>query len=80
MNTIRTTVSLEKTVHQQLSAYALSTGMSLSEVINRKLKNRNVFHLQDVADDTDGVLTRLAKKAGKTDWARLVHQERHRDE
>lgn len=80
MNVIRTTVTLDKTVHQQLSAQALSLGMSLSDVINRKLKNKNFLRTQSAVDDGDAIFSRLAKKAGKTDWAKLVGEERHRDE
>lgn len=80
MNVIRTTVTLDKTVHQQLSAYALSMGTSLSDVINKKLKNNNFLRTQDAGDDASGTFSRLAKKAGKTDWIKLVHKERHRDE
>lgn len=58
-------------------------GVGLSELINRKLVNKHV------GDDTDSQAATIArnlsffralgKKAGKTNWAKLVREERDRD-
>lgn len=83
MNSVRTTVSFDETLHRQLLMQALNMGVSLSELINIKLANKNVGSdkstLEAKINSDVGVFKRLAKKFGKTDWATVVRKERDRD-
>lgn len=83
MNTIRTTIVLDTTLHRQLSIQAAMLGVGLSDLINNKLANKNVG---SPSESTANILSKnvslfriLGKKAVKTDWVKLVREERERD-
>lgn len=83
MNTIRTTVVFDQDLHRQLSLLASALGMSFSDLVNRKLSNANAgvstsLAQKQMADDM-AFFKRLGKKAGKTDWAKLIREDRDRD-
>lgn len=84
MNTVRTTVILNASLHRQLSLQATMMGVGLSDIVNRKLANQNVGVS---ASSTANKIAKnlmlfraLAKKTGKTDWTKLVREERDRDD
>lgn len=79
MNTVRTTVSLEKTLHHQLLTQAYTLGLSFNQVVNMKLANKNFGAAEEkTVNDTFGLalFSRLAKKLKKTDWVKLVREDR----
>jgi len=78
MNTVRTTVSLDENLHRQLMAQAFSMGKSFSEVINLKLKNANFGIKRTTAAEDLAFFRKLGKKTGKTDWTKLIREERDR--
>lgn len=67
-------------MHHQLSTLAFNQKKSLSEVINSKLKNANYGSLKSNVSTKQGLalFAKLGKKAGKTDWTKLVREERDR--
>lgn len=83
MNTVRTTIVLDTTVHRQLSIQAAMMGVGLSDLINKKLANKNIGSPSDSMANTISrnlsLFRILGKKATKTDWATLVREERERD-
>ena len=80
MKKVRTTISLEENLHRQLMTEAFNTNKSLSQIINIKLKNKNFTCEAQIDINKDFALfDRLAKKAGKTDWTKLIREERDRD-
>lgn len=83
MNTVRTTIVLDTTLHRQLSIQAAMLGVGLSDLINNKLANKNVG---SPSERTANIILKnlslfriLGKKTAKTDWATLVREERERD-
>lgn len=80
---IRTTVSFEPELHKELSVQATKIGISFSQIVNRKLANKNFG--QDKSDIGKKVAADLVsfrkfgKKLGKTDWTKLIRAERDRD-
>ena len=56
-------------------------GVGFSDLINRKLVNQNVGNHSDtkisVIAKHKAVFRALGKKFGKTDWTRLVREERN---
>ncbi|MBI2611819.1 hypothetical protein HYW54_03685 [Candidatus Gottesmanbacteria bacterium] len=81
MNTVRTTISLDKNLHRQLLTQAFSMGKSLSQVIDMRLRNINSGKsVRKAKSNSDlALFARLAKKADKTDWTKLVREERDRN-
>lgn len=81
MNTVRTTITLDASLHRQLSLQAMMLGVGFSDLINRKLVNQNVGSHSDtkvnVIAKHQAVFRALGKKFGKTDWTRLVREERN---
>lgn len=58
-------------------------GVGLSDLVNKKLANQNVgvsagSAAEKIARNLS-LFRSLAKKTGKTDWVRLVREERDRD-
>lgn len=83
MNTVRTTVVFDENLYRQLSLLASAMGLSFSHLVNKKLSNINVgtnFGLiqKQMANDLT-FFRKLGKKAGKTDWAKIIREERNRD-
>lgn len=83
MSQIRTTVSLDANLHQALMSQAVTSGMSLSTLVNKRLANQNAGVRSDVikkqiADDLK-FFKKLGKKMGETDWAKVIREERDRD-
>lgn len=83
MNTVRTTIVLDVVLHRQLSIQAAMLGVGLSDLINKKLANKNVG---SPSESTANAISKnlslfrmLGKKAAKTNWASLVREERERD-
>lgn len=80
---IRTTVSFEPELHQELSVQAAKIGVSFSQIVNRKLSNQNFGqNKSDIEKKVTADLVffrRLGKKLGKTDWTKLIRSERDRD-
>ena len=84
MNQIRTTISFDEDLHKQLSLSAISIGTTLSDLINRRLTNKNFGQnttqiQKSLASDLDFFAT-LGDKMGKTNWVKLVREERNRDQ
>ena len=82
MNKIRTTVSFDQDLHRQLSLQAASLNLSLSDLINRKISNKNYAKTGPSQNQIDADLAffqKLAKKMGQTNWVSLVRKERERD-
>lgn len=83
MNTVRTTITLDASLHRQLSLQAMMLGVVFSDLINRKLVNKNVGALSDNAQQNIAknrtLFRALGRKVGKTDWTKLVRNERKRD-
>ncbi len=83
MGQIRTTISLDEDLHKQLSLSAVSMGATLSNIVNWRLANRNFGQNQAqvqavITSDLD-FFAALSKKIGKTNWAKLIREERDRD-
>ncbi len=83
MSQVRTTISLDEDLHKQLSLSAINMGATLSDLVNWRLTNKNFGQDKTqvqaaIASDLDFFAT-LAKKAGKTNWVKLVREERDRD-
>ena len=58
-------------------------GATLSDLVNWRLTNKNFGQNQTqaqaaIASDLD-FFASLSKKAGKTNWAKIVREERNRD-
>ncbi|MEK9143106.1 MAG: hypothetical protein AAB481_00540 [Patescibacteria group bacterium] len=83
MNTVRTTIVFDETLYRQLAVQAAVMGVGLSELVNKKLVNKNIGG--DSASSAATIASNLSffralgKKAGKTDWVTLVRDERDRD-
>lgn len=80
---IRTTVSFDPMLHQELSVQAAKIGISFSQIVNQKLANKNFGQnkadtKKKVADDL-ALFRKMGKKLGKTDWTKLIREERDRD-
>lgn len=83
MNTVRTTIAFDPGLHQQLALQAVSLGISLSDLVNKKLANGNVGISRDalqkqIADDL-AFFQSFGKKMGKIDWVKALRKERDRD-
>lgn len=83
MNQIRTTISLDEDLHKQLSMAAVNMGATLSDLVNWRLTNKNFGQNQTqvqaaIVSDLDFFAT-ISKKVGKTNWGKLVREERDRD-
>lgn len=83
MNKIRTTIVFDEALYRQLSVQAAVMGVGLSELVNKKLVNRHIGADSDVKANLlakqRAVFRALGKKYGRTDWAKLVREERDRD-
>lgn len=84
MNTVRTTIVFDEALYRQLTVQAAVMGVGLSELVNKKLVNRNVG-LDDEAKERllakqRAIFRALGKKLGPTDWTKLVREERNRDD
>lgn len=84
MSQIRTTISFDEDLHKQLSLVAVGLGASLSDVVNWRLTNKNygqsTTQVQATINSDLDFFSTLAKKAGKTNWTKLVREERDRDQ
>lgn len=80
---IRTTVSFDPRLHQELSVQAAKTGISFSQIVNQKLANKNFGQSKSEVEEKVAAdlafFRRLGKKLGKTDWTKIIRQERDRD-
>lgn len=83
MNTVRTTVVFKQDLHKQLSLQAVALGISLSDLINRKLSNGNVgaskSSIQAQIENDLAFFENLGKKMGTVNWSKAVRRERDRD-
>ncbi|MBI3956172.1 hypothetical protein HY339_02855 [Candidatus Gottesmanbacteria bacterium] len=83
MNTVRTTVVFDAMLYRQLSVQAAVMGLGLSELVNQKLANANVGSASVSTEEKIAknltFFRALGKKMGKTNWAKLVREERDRD-
>ena len=81
MNTFRTTVNFDQTLHRQLSMEAAARGVSLSELINQVLSNKNVL-CKDAAmksyEDDVKFFRAMAKKLGNVDLGKVLRDQRNR--
>lgn len=84
MNQVRTTISLDEDLHKQLSLTAISMGTTLSDLVNWRLANKNfgqnTNQIQSAINSDLDFFATLAKKAGKTNWVKLIREERNRDQ
>lgn len=83
MNTVRTTIVFDTALYKQLSVQAAVMGVGFSDLVNRKLVNANVGAVPVSSEEkiakNRAFFRAFGKKTGKTDWARLVREERDRD-
>ncbi len=83
MNTIRTTITFTEALYRQLSIQAAVMGVGLSDLVNRKLANVNAGTSDVSAEqkirENRAFFRALGKKLGRTDWTKLVREERNRD-
>lgn len=84
MNQVRTTVTLPSDTHEYLMTMSFKQKKTLGELIDGFVKNKNFLSdKQDIEKrlaDFRAFCVKLGKKAGKTDWTKLVREERNRDE
>ena len=82
MNTVRTTITFDEALYRQLSIQAAVMGVGLSDLVNKKLVNGNVGFATQTAEEkvakSRAFFRALGKKMGKTDWTKLVREERDR--
>lgn len=84
MNQVRTTITLPSDTHELLMMQSFAKKKTLGELIDGLVKNRNF--LTDKRDvekqmrEFRAFCARLGKKVGKTDWVKVVREERDRDE
>ena len=83
MNTIRTTITFHEALYRQLAVQAAVMGVGLSDLVNRKLTNVNAGTSDASAKqkirENRAFFRALGKKLGRTDWTKLVREERDRD-
>lgn len=83
MNTVRTTVVFDEDLHKHLSMQATALGVTFSDLVNKKLANPNVVANKNIIktqiNDDLAFFHKLGKKMRKTDWAKVIREERDRD-
>ena len=84
MNYVRTTITLPADTHEQLMILSIKKKKTLGELIDGMMKNKNYLASEEEIEKKHAhfmeVCARLGKKYGKTDWTKLVREERDRDE
>lgn len=83
MNSVRTTIVFDQDLHRQLSLQAVGMGVSLSDLVNKKLLNNNVGANKSLIKDQINAdlafFKSFGRKMGKVDWVKAVREERDRD-
>ncbi len=82
MKIFRTTINFDQILHRQLSVEAAAEGISLSELVNRILSNKNTL-CEDKAKESyedDLKFFRAMRKKGRgVDWVKALRNQRNRD-
>lgn len=85
MNTVRTTITLPEDMHRQLMLMAMNKKMSFNDVVKKKLMSREVSEdeLEEQIEKDLAELRRIGRKikrkVGNVDVARIIREERDRD-
>ena len=83
MNTVRTTISLEADLHRQVLAQANNLGLSMSEVVNKRLMNPNFgksrAQIEEKIAEDRRFFRQLSHKGRKVDLVKALREYRDRD-
>ncbi|MEK7577757.1 MAG: hypothetical protein AAB492_04045 [Patescibacteria group bacterium] len=84
MNLVRTTITIPSDTHEFLMLQSFSKKKTLGELVDGLVKNNNYLKSDDEVEKNliafRNLCKKMAKKAGKTDWMKLIREERDRDE
>lgn len=84
MNYVRTTITIPSDTHEYLMTQSFKTKKTLGELVDGMVKQKHTVLSEKEIDANIAKIkqigARIEKKYGKTDWTRLIREERDRDE